>query len=232
MSGLEEALDDLAFDEAVEIAADAQSDEGVDVGAARERAREIVDQVRTDGDSGSLAGLQDMHNLSLAIGLPVPRILFSQIVNAANAPENRKKVWRREIKGMSDLTETGCIKVDFRNQSTGEDDTVYLVFDECQEDHDLGAQLEKIYSVIPESKQDDIRKHLSTLVLLGRSAYGQMIIKMAPLLEKIKKKMPDEFEPRRLCIDAKNTTIFLPEVDTSRVGIFVRFESEVGQNKL
>lgn len=233
-------FEDLTFDELAEQAAQALhnqtgevlSDAALD--EVRTRAREIVSGTSAETPRGALPGalegMQDMHNLTLAIGLPVPRILFAQMVEAAAASAGRKKVWLRQLKDMSAVRETGCIQVDFYDVQAGKKNTAYLVLEECDENHDFGAQLDKVYSRIAEDKQDEIRKHLSMLVYLGRSAYGQMLVKNGPTLAKITQHLPPgddgkPFDPRVIGVDPANTTLYISLPKTKRVGIFVRFAS-------
>jgi hypothetical protein len=238
-------FDELTIGELAERAADAQRAAGTEVSdadldAAQVRARTIIAETRRAAadvkESGTmlahvpappLAGMDDMRDLSLSIGLPVPRILFTQAVGASTATKGKKKAWMRGIGAMSDVSETGCIQADFFDTSTQAQNTAYLVFDECGDAHDLGAQLEKIFSRVAADKHDDIKKHLSMLVYLGRSAYGQMMMKMAPLLADLGKKLPNDFDSRLLVVDPDNTTLSLNIAGTRRVGIFVRFASEI-----
>lgn len=227
---------ELTFDEVADRAADALSAERRAAGltdlteaereAAEERARGLINEASGDSD-GALAGMQDMHNLSLSIGLPVPRIIFGALIEETSAPGGRKKAWRRKLKQMSEVQETGCIQVDIQ------DATVYLVLDGCGPDHDLGAELDKVYSRTPEDRHEEIRKHLSVLVYLGRAAYAQMMIKMDDLLQEVGKKFPapDSFDPRVLGIDPANTTFYSPSASERRVGIFVRLSDETGSEK-
>jgi len=201
--------------------------------AAQARAREIINEARDRADdNGALAGLHDMRKLSLAIGMPVPRILFNAMIDAAAVSESRRRTWRRQLK--FGVKETGCIQVDFQDIHTKENDIAYLVLDKCGPGHDLSAELDKLYTRIPESRQDEIRKHLSVLVYLGRAAYSQMMAEMMLLLTEIGKKIPcpaDDaagpvaFDPRMLGVDPANTTIYIPYTQEQRVGIFVRFAS-------
>lgn len=242
-----ELFEDLRIDELAENAAEAMRRQNggagltdADVEAARARAREIIDETRAaeskkapgGGAAGPLAGMHEMHALSLSIGLPVPRILFGQMVEASTATAAQKKAWHRQLKGMSKVKETGCIQADFFDTGTQEKNTAYLVLEECGEDHDLGAQLGKIYSRIPPEKQGEIRRHLSVLIHLGRSAYGQMLKKMMPVLHKVGKKIPAQggdkpFDPCVLGVDPANTTLFIMPPGTRRVGIFVRLADEI-----
>lgn len=226
---VKDVLDDLTIDEMIEEAAGDHSD----IDSIREKTKKIIDDTRaggnkvTDEDDGPLAGLEHMHSLSLSIGLPVPRILFNEMVNVADASSSRKRKWLKNIKNMSKIKETGCIEIEIPRTPEGNKRIAYLVLDECDENHDMTAQLDKIYSKIPEEKQEEIRKHLSMLVYLGRSAYGQMLTQIESTMSEIKKKVSDTFDPRTLGIDAANTTIFIDHPNTKRVGIFVRFEDEI-----
>jgi len=230
------ALDGLIFDEATDRAAEALFAKRAATGeaaigraeraAAQERAREILGKAGAANGEGPLAGIQDMHNLSLAIGLPAPRILFDAMVDAAAATNKEKKVWRRQLMRMSEVQETGCIKVDF----AGKKGSAYLVLDECGPGHNLTAQLNKLYARVPNERRGEILNHLSALVHLGRAAYSQMMVQMMPTLEAIGKKIrvAGAFDPRLLGVDPANTTLYVPHTGNRRVGIFVRLSSEIG----
>ncbi len=198
--------------------------------AAQERARALIDESRDSaGAAGPMAGMGAMRALTLSIGMPVPRILLDAMVEVSTANAGRKKTWRKQLKKMSEVKEQGCIKVEFYDIVDKKSNTVYLVLDRCGADHDLTAELDKIYSRIPGDKKPEILQHLSALVYLGRSAYGQMAAKMLGLLKDIGKKMggsASEFDPMVLGVDPVNTTFYVPHVDGFRVGIFVRLEDE------
>lgn len=200
--------------------------------AAQERARALIDESRESGGAaGPVAGMEAMHALSLAIGLPVPRILFDAMVETSTATAGRKKAWRRQLKKMTSVKEQGCIKVEFYDVVDKKPNTAYLILDRCGVEHDLTAELDKIFSRIPEDKKPEIQKHLSALVYLGRSAYGQMATKMNSLLQDIGKKITaSDFDPMTLGIGYDNTTFYVPHVDGSRVGIFVRLQDEVSDD--
>ena len=176
------------------------------------------------GAEGEAAGLRDMRNLSLAIGLPAPRILFDAMVEASRGTNGEKEAWRRELGQMSEVTETGCIRIDF----SGEAAPAYLVLDACGPDHDLTAQLDKIYSRIPAGRRKEILKHLSVLVHLGRAAYALMATKVRPVLAQIGEKTGGPASPpHALHVDFANTTLYVPHIGGRRVGIFVRL-GEIG----
>lgn len=231
---IEELFDEITLDEVVEKAAGVRREAGEDlspgdVEAARARAKELVDEARQDPESGLLAGRKDMQNLALSIGLPVPRALFDVMIDAGTAPPARKKALRQQLPAMSPVTETGCIRADFFDTTTQAPNVVFLVLEACDAAHDLGAQLDKIYGRLKPDKREEIRNHLSMLVYLGRTAYGQMLAGNPDLVKKLLRKLPAGFDPHVLNVDPANTTLFLgAPCDGRRVGIFVRLESEVG----
>ncbi len=214
------------------------------INAARERAAtQAHDKSDTPTANGAppglenhpsaVTGLEDARALSLAIGLPAARILFEAMIANCGATESRKKAMRRDAKKMSKLTETGCIKVDFFNGAKGQADVAYLLLAECPANHDLSAQIHKLFSHIPEERFDEIRKHLSMLVYLGRTSYAQMLSENEPLVARIRRTMPGTFDARALRINPNNTTMYLgPDTRNDsagwepRVGIFVRLGEE------
>jgi hypothetical protein len=204
-----------------------------ELAAARARAQEIVAEARNNGkDPAELVqGLRDMQNLTISIGLPVPRILFREMVAAARANPGRKKTWGRQLARMSDVQETGCIGVDFFDTQTRAANKAYLVLDACGADHDLGAQLDRLFARVGADKRDELREHLSMLIHLGREAYGHMSVAARPILTEIAKKVPAAdgrpLDFLALRVDPANTTLYLDAPGAQRVGIFVRFEDDV-----
>jgi hypothetical protein len=185
------------------------------------------------GVPSAVDGLEDARALSLAIGLPAARVLFESMIANCNATPARKKAMRRDAKKMSKLTEAGCVKVDFFNGEKGQADVAYLLLAECPPDHDLSAQVHKLFSQIPEERYDEIRKHLSMLVYLGRTSYAQMLSENEALVARIQRHMPTTFDARALRINPNNTTMYLgPDIRNDpagwepRVGIFVRLSEE------
>lgn len=159
--------------------------------------------------------------LSLAIGTPVPRILFAAMVEASQAPDSVKNGWRQELEQELAAEGTGCIRVELPNAQT-----VYLVLDECGPDHDLTAELGKVYSRIPECRHEEIRQHLGALVFLGRFVYDLSTKKtkcVHAVAETIPTSSDEVFDCQNLKVDNANTTLYLPHIEDRRVGIYVRF---------
>jgi len=241
----EELFEDETLEELTDKIAASQKEAGKDLSeddikAAQARAKTIIQETReaqqlakeTSGQADTpLDGMEDMRALSLSIGLPVPRILFAQLVKATtSSTRDQKRDWIRKIMALSEIKATGCIQVDFLDNTTKEKNTAYMVLDVCGKDHDLGAQLDKVFSRVSSEKQEEIRKHLSMLIFLGRSAYGQLMVEGTTLLMDIAKTLPpskNPFDPRQLVVDPTNTTLYLDIPGTRRVGIFVRLASEL-----
>jgi hypothetical protein len=197
---------------------------------AQEKALKIVEGAKATGNT-PLKGMQDMRNLSLSIGLPVPRVLFESLINKVEATPGRKKIWRKAISGMSEIKVLGCIDVKLPASGGKSEDIAYLVLEKCGKTHDLTAQLNKLYSRIPASRREEIRGHLSMLIYLGRSAYSLMANKLEPTLKEVGKKLPKEFDPFVMGVDYGNTTLYLPYGGDDRVGIFVHLKSDLDSDE-
>lgn len=198
----------------------------------KENARSQARKART---SGWTRGAKDAKNLMLSIGLPVPRILLRELVKRApGLGEKEKKKLGARIERLMGVRETGSIEIKFHDATKNGPNTAYLVLQECPPDHDLGAQLDKLYSRIPEAKQDEIRKHLSVLFHIGRNTYVSAVEDPANVLlvGTLLKHYPKDSEacPTQLRTDPKNTTLFL-HPEWTRAGIFVRLESELAPAK-
>jgi hypothetical protein len=176
-------------------------------------------------------GAEDFRKLVLAIGLPVPRILFDALIETAEAPDHLKKEWRQKVEQLSDVTETGCLSFEFKSQRLRGDEVYYVVLDECDPCHDLGEQLAKIDARAPD-KRAEIRGRIADLVNLGRAAYSLMVHQAGAILREVmtayRKAGGGDFDPQSLQVDPANTTLYLPALTCSRrVGVFVRSRQEV-----
>ena len=196
------------------------------LGAVRAAAAAIVDQASPH----DIAGLKDYHKLTVAIGMRAVHVTFNAMVAAARAAKGPGGMGgleadaAREIAAMSPVTETGCMKVDFHNQVTGRPDVAYLVLDRCGRNHDLGAQLDPLRAAVAPDRWGEVVKHLSMLVFLGRTVYKRLAGEHVSLIRRLfgVEKYPE------LIVDPANTTLYVDADWPDRVGIYVRYESDVG----
>ena len=194
------------------------------VAAARERVRAMLEATSAE----DAAGLRDMHNLTLTFGLPATRAIFRQMVKASGRRGAAKRAAVREINEFSPITEVGCMQVDFYNQATQRPDVAYLMLEQCQQGHDLGAQLDKIKPFVLPARWPEVLKHLSMLVYLGRSVYANVARQHLPLIRSLAGLPADDPCERylNLQVDPVNTTLYLDASWPGRVGIFVRLAAE------
>jgi hypothetical protein len=202
-------------------AGDAADADSADAVAAN--AQELVARAHSDGNA---QGARDMRNLALAIGLPMPRILFESLVMDADVDDATRRRYAGEIKKMTPIVETGCMQVEFTDRDR-QKRVAFLVLDRCGPEHDLGAQLDKLYDHIPESRRPEILKHLSMLVQLGRSAYEQMYVHKQAMLDDLAETFGDEPDLRVLRVDPRNTTFYVSANSQKRVGIYVKLREEI-----
>ena len=234
------AIDRPALDKATDGAVQAYKNMGHDVGtseirAAQERAQAIIKASQEKGITGSMVmnDQEKMHAMSAAIGMPVPRIMFSHMIDCAEAPIKTKEAWISDLQEIENSvlsgkmrTRTGCMELKFRDTS-GALVTAYFVLDACTDAHDFGAELEKIYTRISPDQHDVIRKHMSVLLYFGRTAFFNMFTMAQDLMEEISAAISKTFNYQMLKMDPANTTLYLPPPCTVRVGMFVRFASEL-----
>ena len=192
---------------------------------ARARAQNLL---RGTNDEDA-AGLRDLQNLTLSMGLPATRIIFRHMIAASGKRGAVKRDATREVRELSPLTEVGCMRVDFLNRMTQKPDIAYLLLDQCPKTHNLGAQLDKLKSLVADEKWPDVLKHFSMLVHIGRSVYGNVTRQRLPLIRRLFDLSPDDKCEKYLDlqIDRSNTTLFIDVDWPNRVGIFVRLGAEV-----
>jgi hypothetical protein len=212
----------VAMSAAVEAAADSalvrpSDDELKD---ARHKAEALV------ADPSAAAGMKDLQNLTLAIGLPTARAALRQLVEAGSAGGAEKDGMLKAIERIPPLiTEPGCMQVDFYNTDSKEMSTVYLELDVCNSNHDLGAEMDKLKRLIDKSKWGELLKHFSVLIAIGRSVFAKLARENADLISEIRSYLPEnerQIDLQTLSVDMSNTTLFVLRRLPRRVGIFVR----------
>lgn len=180
-----------------------------------------------------VAGAADMRALSFAIGAPAARVLGGELIRRCGLPEARRRRLARRLEARlaARAPDACCITVDFRD-AAGAPAAAYLYLGGCGADHDFGAELERLYARLgpdleaQQAKRAEILKHLSVLVLLGRTAYADVFLTGADLFGPAVAAMPAGFDPLVLEVAYVNTTLYLRPPCEARVGIFVRFAGE------
>ena len=192
-----------------------------------EKANALLDSI--GANEGDAEGIRSLQNLTQSVGLPAARISFEFMLDAFKVSSKLRSEAMKEIKAFSPITEVGCMQVDFFNMITAKADTAYLVLDRCPFNHDLGAELRKIKTLIEPDKWVEVVKHLSMMVYLGRTVYSQTAAEHKPLLRRIYDRKPDDNceDLMKLGIDSRNTTLFVDPRWPMRIGIFVRMQSQI-----
>jgi hypothetical protein len=191
-----------------------------------EKAHALLDQIGATSEDA--AGIRSLQDLTTSIGLPAARESFEAMLDANRVAPALRAAALREIKAFSPITEVGCMQVDFFNMITAAPDVAYLVLDKCPANHDLGAELKKLKTVVDTDKWVEVVKHLSMMIYLGRTVYSAMAKDHKPLLRKIFNRSADHdcADLMALGVDSRNTTLFVDPRWPVRVGIFVRFKSD------
>ena len=199
------------------------------VAEARARASELL----TTMSSNDEAGLKDLQNLTLSMGLPSTRSMFQCMIENSNLRGVAKKDAIRAVADFSPVSESGCTTVDFFNQVSGAPDIAYLVLHKCPRDHNLEAQLNKLKPHVLAEKWAEVTRSLSMLIYIGRSVYGQIARANLGLIRDIHGAAADDpcTDYLDLKVDVENTTLYLDASWPSRIGIYVRLGAEVEGNK-
>ncbi|NBP86347.1 MAG: hypothetical protein EBU23_15095, partial [Mycobacteriaceae bacterium] len=172
-------------------------------------------------------GLQSLQNLSLSMGLPAARACFRMMLEANDAAPPLRAWANRQIDGFSPVTEVGCLQVDYFDAAARKPAVARILLEECDRDHDFGAQLGALRARVSADKWAEVIKHVSMLVHLGRSVYSQLADANRPLIRKIYGR-PDTHDcaaEMKLGVDSRNTTLFVDPRWPRRIGIFIHLEN-------
>lgn len=163
----------------------------------------------------------------VAVGLPVPQVLVTEMICLGNAPPAVKKVMLDKLSELSaHIKGHGGIRIRFADKTSGQPTEAILYLDECEASHDLGAQLAKLDPRLPDAAaRETLRKRrLTELVHFGREAYGMVVSQSGGLMELVGSHLPEDFDARLLHIDPTNTTFYINIPGSRRVGIFIKLE--------
>ncbi len=229
MAGQSDPLLEAKLEEAADLAVErfraARGDITPDEEAvARAQARRIA-----ENPEEFAAGLEQARAVMTSMGLPVPRVLLAEMVEIVEQrgglePEKLEAL-RSQVAALSPITEVGSIKFELKQGDVTS--VAHVALAECGADHDLGAELEKIYRRIPSSKKPEVLRHLSALVNAGRRTFGETVERHIDTVRELTAAMPPEFRegPFRLALDEANTTFSLPAPCTKRVGLHVNLRT-------
>lgn len=211
------------MDAAVEQAAGALGarPDDAEVKAARAKAEQLL------ADPGMAAGMKDLQNFALAVGLGTARAALRQLIAAGTASEAKKNALFKAADAISPITEPGCQRIDYQDLATGLRRTKYLELDVCDANHDLNAQLDPLKAAIGDEKWPGVLKHLSVLVGIGRSVYTKFAHENPSLMAEIRQWLPEKDKEQdllTLLVDTTNTTLYVLKHLPRRVGIFAREE--------
>ena len=214
------AISELAAQAAVELQAGASAE--IDKSTIEQGEAQAKEIISKGGDQEMFSGMEDMRKLSLSLGLPVPFTLFAALIDRTTAPANKKKKWKKAVRGAMPASDDGCLEVDFLDKA-GAKRKARCLLAPCGPDHDLSSEIDQITNLAASAGAGKaLLEHLSMLVHLGRAAYGQVATLMIPLLEKVADALPEEaglFDVWDLRVDGSNTTLYCPNVEDRRVGI-------------
>jgi hypothetical protein len=191
-----------------------------------EKAHALLDQIGATSEDA--IGIRNLQDLTTSIGLPAARESFEAMLDANKVTPALRAAALREIKAFSPITEVGCMQVDFFNMIKAAPDVAYLVLDKCPANHDLGAELKKLKTVVDTDKWVEVIKHLSMMIYLGRTVYAAMAKEHKPLIRQIFGRSADHdcADLMTLGVDSRNTTLFVNPRWPVRVGISVRFKAD------
>lgn len=222
-------LDGMALDEAADIAARHHVSDGgtqpsdAHLHEAKQKAKKFLNDVGTEG-------LKDLRALTLTMGMPSARKILKQLIDFGIAPDPVKQSLRDAVDRISpEMKEHGCQEITFFNKAKGKEDKIYLVADECDANHDLTAQLNKMAPHIPVARRPEINHHISVLVYIVRSVFAKVVKENESLLKDILRYVPssERLNINALQVDPRNTTLCFHPHTPRRVGIFVKMSDEV-----
>jgi hypothetical protein len=149
----------------------------------------------------------------LAMGYPSAKIMLYELAKYYNRTDLFS-----EIENIFSISENGCLKIEYNNITNNKKEYIIIYMKECDKDHDLSIQMDKLKLYINQDKWNEVLKSLSMLILLIRSIYTTVYENNIDLICNI---VGVDNLPifSKLHVDLSNTTLYLPMIST-RLGIF------------
>jgi hypothetical protein len=174
-------------------------------------------------------GIADMRNLMLSTGLPAARAIFHQMIAAARMKGSARVKAETAIANFSPITEKGCVQFDFRDRTTGQPNTAYILLDECESNYDYGAALRQFLARLPEDKSQEVLGRSSMLFNSGRTLYAQLASTHLSLIRKINR-LPSGDPCTKfltLQVDMGSTTLYIDAAWPKRIGLLIHYKADV-----
>jgi hypothetical protein len=187
-----------------------------------------VKQLIEDGKNGigKASGATDMINLTLSLGINVPRILFPELIAECKFTDKEKEYYTSKVNDILPA-DVGCSKTkSFVCTKTGETVSGNMVFRECDKDHHIDTEVTNLLSrfttdvEVAKKYQDEIMKQLQQLIKIGHGTYCHMREACGTIFKAMDSKTPDGFNIDELQYNPNKAEFFLfPE--GKRVGIYI-----------
>jgi len=198
-----------------------------DVQDAKTRAEQMI--ARMGGDTKEImAGMCDISNSNLAVGLPATRMTLTHMIRAANLRDSAKSKAQNMIAQISPVTDHVGITVRYRLRDTGAQGTVHIGLTECPRLHNMDNQVNKVKPLVTDESWVGITQHMTALVNLGMKIYRETIAKNLDIVRHINSLAEDDPCEKYLCykVDPTNTTLYIDDDWPNRIGVFIRFNDE------
>lgn len=190
---------------------------------AQARGRQMAEDILKNRPQDA-AGLRDLQNLSLSMGLPATRSLFRHMLAASEAPAAVKLEAARAVADLSPVSEVGCMKVDYTDSMSGQPAVAYLLLGACDKNHDMARQINKLKPFIGEDKWAEILRHLSMLMYFGRNVYANSAKQLRETIASLDIGPVEDFLEAR--VDVENSTLYLCAGWPRRVGIYISIDND------
>ena len=190
----------------------------------QKQVRELVEAGKKG--EGTAAGATDLINLTLSIGSPVPRILFSEIIKNCDLTDREEQYYLAKIKKII-TPEVGCMQTGEFTDIHGNRKMCVLVYKECDDNHHIENELDRILRSITldksqrEKYREMFMKQLQQLVRIGHGAYCHMLESCDEVFDRLDDKYPDEFQISELQYNSVKAEFFVNISNTKKVGIYI-----------
>ena len=188
------------------------------------------EEIKSKIPAEDMEGLQDLHNLTLSIGIPITKKNLHYLIDISQLEKAEKISAAAFVAALSPITEVGCMKIEHKSVTDTAVKTNYMLFDECAKDYELGKELDKIKNDIAADRWPEVLHHASMLVFYCRIVYSKLVRENLGQIQKwFRRDASDKCEDIIILkVDPTNTTLYCDLlVDyPKRVGIRICAEND------
>ena len=163
----------------------------------------------------------------ISMGIPTCRIMLHTLLEKSECTDIAiKSQFFQKIEQLTNFEKVGGMNIEYDDSDTVKKTFFYIIMNKCDKNHDLHGQFNKVKRFFSEDTWGKLLKHISMLIYLCRSIYK---INMQACVDDMFQLGYDINDVETLKIDPTNTTLYIFEEWSERMGIYIMRECDLAE---